>query len=234
MWTMSTPAHHVSGRTFCFAYLSHSHVLNHQKKPYPNPPDPMWKKQLLPLLNHFHNHVWLLLWWSFYEMACLFYGRCKGTESFEKFQRMIFLLNFRDHQDVYFFLVSSFLPGSLPQMPFFSWALSYCWNRKFDLNWVSYFVPHLFFAMPLLSTSTVLYWYLSIFSMVVMTSCYKWACQHCWVKTATMLSIHIAVLFLFCLFLENTAWKISERIVAFYCFVNNISSYYCSRDSLPQ
>lgn len=147
---------------------------------------------------------------------------------------MIFLLNFRDHQDVYFFLVSSFLPGSLPQMPFFSWALSYCWNRKFDLNWVSYFVPHLFFAMPLLSTSTVLYWYLSIFSMVVMTSCYKWACQHCWVKTATMLSIHIAVLFLFCLFLENTAWKINERIVAFYCFVNNISSYYCSRDSLPQ
>lgn len=148
--------------------------------------------------------------------------------------KLFFLLNFRDHQDVYFFLVSSFLPGSLPQMPFFSWALSYCWNRKFDLNWVSYFVPHLFFAMPLLSTSTVLYWYLSIFSMVVMTSCYKWACQHCWVKTATMLSIHIAVLFLFCLFLENTAWKINERIVAFYCFVNNISSYYCSRDSLPQ
>ncbi len=36
--------------------------------------------------SHYHHHVWLLIWSSFYEMLCWFYARCNGTHTFQKVQ----------------------------------------------------------------------------------------------------------------------------------------------------
>ncbi len=33
---------------------------------------------------HYHHHVWLLVWCSFYEILGLFYTRCNGTHTFQK------------------------------------------------------------------------------------------------------------------------------------------------------
>ncbi len=37
-----------------------------------------------PRPSHYHPHVWLLVWCSFYEMLCWFYTRCNGTLTFQK------------------------------------------------------------------------------------------------------------------------------------------------------
>ncbi len=35
-------------------------------------------------LSHYHHHVWLLVWCSFYEMLCWFYTWYNGTQTFQK------------------------------------------------------------------------------------------------------------------------------------------------------
>ncbi len=42
------------------------------------------KLQSSPRPSHYHHHVWLLVWCSFYEMLCWFYARCNGTRTFQK------------------------------------------------------------------------------------------------------------------------------------------------------
>ncbi len=34
-------------------------------------------------LSHYHHHVWLLVWCSFYEMLCWFYTWYNGTKTFQ-------------------------------------------------------------------------------------------------------------------------------------------------------
>ncbi len=42
------------------------------------------KLQSIPKPSHYHHHVWLLVWCSFYEILCWFYARCNGTHTFQK------------------------------------------------------------------------------------------------------------------------------------------------------
>ncbi len=42
------------------------------------------KLQSSPRPSHYHHHVWLLVWCSFYEILCWFYARCNGTHTFQK------------------------------------------------------------------------------------------------------------------------------------------------------
>ncbi len=42
------------------------------------------KLQSSPRSSHYHHHIWLLVWCSFYEMLCWFYARCNGTHAFQK------------------------------------------------------------------------------------------------------------------------------------------------------
>ncbi len=89
------------------------------------------KLQSSPRPSHYHHHVWLLVWCSFYEMLCWFYTRCNVTHTFQKVQ----LLSHQsteylpkwlgDNQDIilanmrWAFLVSSgFCLGTLSWMPF--------------------------------------------------------------------------------------------------------------------
>ncbi len=44
------------------------------------------KLQSSPRPSHYHHHVWLLVWRSFYEMLCWFYARCNRTHTFQKVQ----------------------------------------------------------------------------------------------------------------------------------------------------
>ncbi len=44
------------------------------------------KLQSSPRPSHYHHHVWLLVWCSFYEILCWFYTRCNGTHTFQKVQ----------------------------------------------------------------------------------------------------------------------------------------------------
>ncbi len=37
-------------------------------------------------LSHYHHHVWLFVWCSFYEMLCWFYTWFNGTQTFQKVQ----------------------------------------------------------------------------------------------------------------------------------------------------
>ncbi len=46
------------------------------------------KLQSSPRPLHYHQHVWLLVWSSFYEMLCWFYARCNGTHTFQKVQHL--------------------------------------------------------------------------------------------------------------------------------------------------
>ncbi len=47
------------------------------------------KLQSSPRPSHYHHHVWLLVWCSFYEMLCWFYARCNGTHTFQKVQLLL-------------------------------------------------------------------------------------------------------------------------------------------------
>ncbi len=75
-----------------------------------------------PRPSHYHHHVWLLVWCSFYEMLCWFYARCNGTHTFQNVKLLshqsteYLLKSLGDNQDIFlpnvrraivFFLVSS-------------------------------------------------------------------------------------------------------------------------------
>ncbi len=91
------------------------------------------KLQSSPRPSHFHHHVWLLVWCTFYEMLCWFYARCNGTHlpkssTFVHQSTEYLPKSLGDNQDIFlanvrwafvFFLVSNgFCLGTLPWMPF--------------------------------------------------------------------------------------------------------------------
>ncbi len=99
------------------------------------------KLQSTPKPSHYHHHVWLLVWCSFYEILCWFYAQCNGTHTFQKVKCL-------SHQS------TEYLPkslgnnqyicgkcetnpcvlGTLPWMPFLpSLFFSYCWIMNTDL-----------------------------------------------------------------------------------------------------
>ncbi len=101
------------------------------------------KLQSSPRPSHYHHHVWLLVWCSFYEKLCWFYARCNGTHNFQKVQLLSHqsteyfpkyscdCLSLRDNQGNFwqmwdeplcYFCQQWFLP------------LSYCWIMNTDLN----------------------------------------------------------------------------------------------------
>ncbi len=99
-------------------------------------PGPEAAKQ--PQTSHYHHHVWLLVWCSFYEMLCWLYARCNGTCTLQKVQLLsqqsteYLPKSLGDNQDIFwqmwdeplfffwFFLVifSGFCLGTLPWMQF--------------------------------------------------------------------------------------------------------------------
>ncbi len=100
--------------------------------------------------SHYHHHVWLLVWCSFYEMLCWFYARCNGTHTFQKVQ----LLSHQsteylpkilvDNQYVFWQMWDNLcvlfgqqwlLPWTSPMDAVFAQSLSYCWIMNTDLNW---------------------------------------------------------------------------------------------------
>ncbi len=82
-------------------------------------------------LSHYHHHVWLLVWCSFYEMLCWFYTWYNGTQTFQKVKllshqstkylptklRFFILVNVR-WVFVYFLVSSGFYLRTLPWMLF--------------------------------------------------------------------------------------------------------------------
>ncbi len=89
------------------------------------------KLQNSPRPSHYHHHVWLLVWCSFYEMLCWFYARCNGTHTFQKIYcclispqnicpKVLGIIKMANVRRAFvFFLVSSgFCLGTLPWMPF--------------------------------------------------------------------------------------------------------------------
>ena len=92
------------------------------------------KQQNSPRPSHYHHHILLLVWCSFSEMLCYFYGRCNGTHTFQKSLTFVssvhrvfsqkswgssrcFLAKLR-RAFMFFLLSSGFRLGTLPCRPF--------------------------------------------------------------------------------------------------------------------
>ncbi len=110
-------------------------------------PGPEASKQ--PQTSHYHHHVWLLVWCSFYEILCWFYARFNGTQPSKKFSFCrispqnicpkvlgiirYFLANVR--RAFVHFLSAMALPWNSLMDAVFAQSLSYCWIMNTDLNW---------------------------------------------------------------------------------------------------
>ncbi len=77
------------------------------------------KLQSSPRPSHYHHHVWLLVWCSFYEMLCWFYTRCNGTHTFQKVQLLF-------HQS------TEYLPKSLGDNQDIFWQM---WDEPLSSFW---------------------------------------------------------------------------------------------------
>ncbi len=111
------------------------------------------KLQSSPRPSHYHHHVWLLVWCSFYEMLCWFYARCNGTHTFQKVQLLLnqsteylpkSLGDNHINRDIFgkcetslcvLFGQQWLLPWNSPMDAVFAQSLSYCWIMNTDLNW---------------------------------------------------------------------------------------------------
>ncbi len=78
--------------------------------------------QSSPRPSHYHHHVWLLVWCSFYGMLCWSYARYNGTHTFQK-------------ACVFIFGQRWILPCKSPMDAVFAQSLSYCWIMNADPNW---------------------------------------------------------------------------------------------------
>ncbi len=87
------------------------------------------KLQSSPRPSHYHHHVWLLVWCSFYEMLCWFYARCNGHTPSKKFNlcrispqnicpKFLGIIKIFLGKFVFFLVSSGFCLGTLPWMPF--------------------------------------------------------------------------------------------------------------------
>ncbi len=91
------------------------------------------KLQSSPRPSHYHHHVWLLVWCSFYEMLCCFDAKCNGTHTFQKVKLLshqsteYLPKSLGDNQDIFgkcetslcvLFGQQWLLPWTLPWMPF--------------------------------------------------------------------------------------------------------------------
>ncbi len=107
-----------------------------------------------PRPSHYHHHVWLLVWCSFYEMLC--FGLCgcmpdvTGHTPFKKFNfclispqnicpkvlRIIKIFLFGKCETSFcVFGQQWFLPWKNPMDAVFAQSLSSCWIMNTDLNW---------------------------------------------------------------------------------------------------
>ncbi len=108
------------------------------------------KLQSSPRPSHYHHHVWLLVWYSFYEILCWFYGRCNGTHTFQKVKLLLhqsteYLPKSLGIIKIFFgkcemslcvlFGQQWLLPWNSPMYAVFAQSLSYCWIMNTDLNW---------------------------------------------------------------------------------------------------
>ncbi len=106
------------------------------------------KLQSSPRPSHYHHHVWLLVWCSFYEM-CWFYARCNGTHTFQKVKLLshqsteYLPKSLGDNQDFFWqmwdeplcsFWSAMTFPWNSPMDVVFAQSLSYCWFMNTDLN----------------------------------------------------------------------------------------------------
>ncbi len=108
------------------------------------------KLQSSPRPSHYHHHVWLLVWCSFYEILCWFYPRCNGHTPSKKFN--FCLISPQNICPKVLGIIKIFfgkceaslcvlfgqqwlLSWNSPVDAIFAQSLSYCWIMNSDLNW---------------------------------------------------------------------------------------------------
>ncbi len=101
-----------------------------------------------PQTSHYHHHVWLLVWCSFYEMLCWFTPDVTGYTPSKKLNFCligpqnicpkvlgIIKIFFGQTSLCVLFGQQWLLPWNSPMDAVFAQSLSYCWIMNTDLNW---------------------------------------------------------------------------------------------------
>ncbi len=135
------------------------------------------KLQSSPRPSHYHHHVWLLVWCSFYEMLCCFTSDVTGHTPSKKLNFClispqnicpkvlgIIKIFFGKCETSLCVLFGQqwFLPGNSPMDAVFAHSLSYCWIMNTVLNWgkwsLQFFRFCSWFFYDLLDESSLRYW----------------------------------------------------------------------------